>query len=109
MWGESSFTLNDLVIEQCLYGVIADGSSALARCSNIIVRGCTYSGVIAQLDGSIILEWRETSVYENCSDRSKIQIVSPLTKESISKRNKGGRNCGARNGAILNQIEIIEE
>jgi hypothetical protein len=40
---------------------------------------------------------------------SKIQIVSPLTKESISKGNKGGGNWGAGGGATLNQIEIIEE
>ena len=65
---------------------------------------------------------RETSIYENCSggvsydyglavwgSSSKIQIVSPLTKESISKRNKGGGNWGATHGATMNQIEIIEE
>ena len=70
---------------------------------------------------SIILEGRETSIYENCSEggskhygltvwhsSSKIQIVSPLTKESISKGNKGGGNWGAYEGANLNQIEIIE-
>ena len=39
---------------------------------------------------------------------SKIQIVKPLTKEAISKGNKGGGNWGARNGANINQIEIIE-
>jgi hypothetical protein len=35
---------------------------------------------------------------------SKIQIVKPLTKEAISKGNKGGGDCGG-NG----QIENIEE
>jgi hypothetical protein len=39
---------------------------------------------------------------------SKIQIVSPLTKESISKWNKGGGNWGTVFGATLNQIEKIE-
>jgi hypothetical protein len=38
----------------------------------------------------------------------KIQIVKPLTKEAISKGNKGGRNWGADNGAKLYQIETIE-
>ena len=40
---------------------------------------------------------------------SKIQIVSPLTKESISKGSGGDGNCGAGGGAKLKQIEIIEE
>jgi hypothetical protein len=40
---------------------------------------------------------------------SKIQIVKPLTKEAISKWNKGGRNWGAWNNATLDQIETIEE
>jgi hypothetical protein len=52
---------------------------------------------------------------------SKIQIVSPLTKESISKGNVGNRNWNVGVGrnfnewdveeyqATLNQIETIEE
>jgi hypothetical protein len=41
---------------------------------------------------------------------SKIQIVKPLTKEAISKGNKGGGNWGAKyRGATLDQIETIEE
>jgi hypothetical protein len=40
---------------------------------------------------------------------SKIQIVKPLTKEAISKGNKGGGNWGAKWGATLDQIETIEE
>jgi len=80
------------------------------------------SGVWAGWGASIILEGRETSIYENCSggeshyyglavyhSSSKIQIVSPLTKESISKRNGGGGDWGAEGGANINQIEIIEE
>ena len=39
---------------------------------------------------------------------SKIQIVSPSTKESISKGNKGGGNWGAWGGATLNQIVVIK-
>jgi hypothetical protein len=40
---------------------------------------------------------------------SKIQIVSPLTKEAISKGNKGGGDWGADDEATLDQIETIEE
>ena len=120
--GYSSFTLNDLIIEQCGYGVAAVGSSTIGRCCNVVIRKCECSGVIAQSGASVILEGRETSIYENCSDGdivdygllvdepfSTIQIVSPLTKESISKRNGGGGNWGTMDGANINQIEIIEE
>ena len=123
VFGESSFTLNDLIIEQCGYcGVFADGSSTIGRCCNVVSRKCQQSGVWASSGASIILEGRETSIYENCSggesyyyglhvihSSSKIQIVSPLTKESISKRNWGGRNWEAGGDANINQIEIIEE
>ena len=106
--GYSSFTLNDLIIEQCgECGVYARGSSTIVRCCNVVSRKCQLSGVCAKRGASIILEGRETSIYENCSkgysddyglavwgSSSKIQIVSPLTKESISKRNKGGGDWG---------------
>jgi hypothetical protein len=120
--GYSSFTLNDLMIDQCRYpGVFASGST-FARCFNISVSKSQYSGVYASEGASIILQGRDTSIYGNClygisddfglyvrGSSSKIQIVSPLTKESISKGNKGGGNWGAGGGATLNQIEIIEE
>ena len=102
--GYSSFTMNDLIIEQCgECGVVASGSSTIGRCCNVVISKCQLSGVCARSGASIILEGRETSIYENCSGgeslyygllvwypSSKIQIVSPLTKESISKRNGGG-------------------
>ena len=66
--------------------------------------------------GRNILEGIETSCLVGGSDSglhvngpsSKIKIVKPLTKEAISKGNKGGRNWGADNGAKLYQIETIE-
>jgi hypothetical protein len=99
----SSFTLNDLMIDQCGYtGVWAMGSSTLARCTNIKVNKCQYSGVLADEGATIILEGTETLIGNNCLKEwarsyglkvylvsSKIQIVSPLTKESISKGNGG--------------------
>jgi hypothetical protein len=121
--GYSSFTLNDLIIEQCGgCGVYAGGSSTIGRCCNVVISKCQEAGVCAGRGASIILEGRETSIYENCSGgndyyyglvvsgtSSKIQIVSPLTKESISKRNGGGGDWGAGWDANINQIEIIEE
>ncbi len=74
--------------------------------------------------GTIILRGNGTLITDNCLNghsssygllvygpSSKIQIVKPLTKEAISKGNKGGGNWGAGqwSGATLNQIETIEE
>ena len=117
VYGKSSFTLNDISIEQCGFsGVRASGPSVVGRCTNIIVRQCGESGVVAHdeissilhpfLDGaSIILDGTETSIHDNCTkgesnnyglnvygSSSKIQINLPLTKDSISKRNGGGGN-----------------
>ena len=76
----------------------------------------------AEWGATIILRGNRTLITDNCLDgysgsyglfvfrpSSKIQIVKPLTKEAISKGNKGGGNWGANYNATLNQIETIEE
>ena len=122
VWGKSSCTLTDLMIGGCGYsGVWADGSDAVLNCLNIMVSKCIYSGVVAFEGGTIILSGTRTLITDNClhgarysygldvrRPSSKILIVKPLTKEAISKGNKGG-NWGAYLGASLNQIETIEE
>jgi hypothetical protein len=86
--GDSSFTLKDLIIENCANsvreegdpfdkgpvppptgstGLIAKGSSTVASCHNVIVRNCTGSGVRASGGASIILSGNKTSVHGNCS------------------------------------------
>ena len=118
--GDSSFTLNDLIIEQCGWcGVVANGFNwpIKVTCCNVIVTGCQGSGVRAALRSSIILKGSETFISKNSyygleveGLYSKIQIVSPLTRESISKDNEF-RNFGG--GDFLDfktkQIEIIKE
>jgi hypothetical protein len=121
--GESSCTLTDLMIDQCGCGVYAYGSDAVLNCLNIMVSKCIYSGVGAGDGGTIILRGNGTLITDNClygnsssyglrvvGPSSKIQIVKPLTKETISKGNRGGGDWGAtaRNGATLDQIETIE-
>jgi hypothetical protein len=53
--------------------------------------------------------WSDNYGLKVSGSSSKIQIVKPLTKEAISKGNKGGGDWGAEWGAKLNQIETIEE
>lgn len=62
MFGYSSFTLNDIIIEQCNdSGVCASGSATVTRCNNIIIRQCEGSGVFVSRGGSIIIDGTETS------------------------------------------------
>ena len=123
VYGKSSCTLTDLMIDQCGGdGVFAYGSDAVLNCTNIMVSKCICSGVSAGNGGTIILRGNGTLITDNClygnsssyglrvvGPSSKIQIVKPLTKEAISKGNKGGGNWGANSGATLDQIETIEE
>jgi hypothetical protein len=118
----SSCTLNDLMIDQCgRSGVLAHGSSTLVRCHNITISKCLFNGVCASSGATVILDGSQTLISHNClmeesdyyglhvyGSSSKIQIVSPLTKQSISKGNKGGGNWGARGGASLKQIKTLK-
>ena len=110
----SSCTLTDLMIDQCDgSGVLARGSNAVLNCTNIMVSKCIYSGVFAFEGATITLRGNRTLITDNClagyshhygldvsGPSSKIQIVSPLTKEAISKGNKGG-GIGGQNMVLL--------
>ena len=121
--GKSPFTLEDVIVEQCggyNSGVVAWGTACVARCTNVEVRQCESSGVFASNGGSITLMGAKTTVHHNCtsggSDEfgfsvcdadSKIQLVHPLTKESVATNNPGGGNWGADSDADINQIQTI--
>ena len=46
--GYSSFTMEDVLVEQCSgSGVVAFGTGVVGRCTNVEVRQCGMSGVIA--------------------------------------------------------------
>tara|TARA_B110000858_G_scaffold68630_1_gene79756 strand:+ start:1298 stop:2212 length:915 start_codon:yes stop_codon:yes gene_type:complete len=118
VWGFSSFTMEDVLVDKCGHGVWANG--VVGRCANVEVRDCIYSGVVAAFGASITLV-DKTTVYNNCTNlgrddyglkvfrsSSTIQLVSPLTKETVSKNNGGGGNWGAFLGADINEIKNIE-
>ena len=123
VFGRSSFTMADVVVEQCgHYGVSAVGTGVVGRCTNLEVRQCGGSGVVAMNGGSITLTGAKTTVHHNCargssddyglkvygSSSSTIQLVSPLTKEQVALDNGGGGNWGVEaNGADINQIQTI--
>ena len=121
--GFSSFTIKDVIIEQCeADGVVASGSSCFGRCTNVEVRQCGMSGVCAVDSASVTLIGPNTTVHDNCTQEindgshgllvngapsSTIQLVSPLTKEGVSANNNGGRNWGAGNKGDINEIKTI--
>jgi hypothetical protein len=121
--GASSFTMEDVLVEQCGFGVYADGTGVVARCTNVEVRQCGMSGVAASRGASITLIGAKTTVHHNCtkgystlyglivfgSSSSTIQLVSPLTKEQVSLDNGGGGNWGAPYGGDINQIKTISQ
>ena len=120
----SSFTMKDVLVEQCGYhGVWASGTGVVGRCTNMEVRECGWSGVVAGNGWSITLIGAKTTVHHNCTignswdyglevcgTSSTIQLVSPLTKEQVSLDNGGGGNWGAEDyGGDINQIKTIFE
>ena len=120
VWGDSSFTMEDVLVEQCgWYGVQAYGTGIVGRCTNVEVRQCECSGVSADSGASITLIGAKTTVHHNCTignsweyglrvwGASTIQLVSPLTKEQVSLDNGGGGNWGAALGGDINQIKTI--
>ena len=122
--GWSSFTMDDVLVEHCGdTGVFAYGTSVDVRCTNVEVRQCAMSGVLAVNGASITLIGTKTTVHDNCtagdiysygldvhgSTTATIQLVFPLTKEQVSRFNGGGGNWGAEGGSRLDQIKTIPE
>jgi hypothetical protein len=122
--GKSSFTMEDVLVEQCVYGVRAEGTGVVCRCADVEVRKCANSAVVAVNGASITLMGPKTKVHLNCTSTdgmidqyglqvfgasSTIQLVSPLTKEIVSVDNVGGRDWGVQrwSDANINQIKTI--
>ena len=106
----------DLIVRRCKVenfqkqGVYA--MDAHISCDDVQVVGCGESGVYAWHTGTVKLSGENTRIEGNvtkgdtpagtcshyglrtCTASSKIQIVKPLTKETISINNGGGGNWG---------------
>jgi hypothetical protein len=116
--------MEDVLLEQCGgSGVCASGTGVVGRCTNVEVRQCGLSGVVANNGASITLIGAKTTVHHNCTNgdsdeyglkvngsSSTIQLVSPLTKEQVAIDNGGGGNWGTEyGGADTNQIKTMSQ
>jgi hypothetical protein len=115
--------MEDVLVEQCGGGgVLADGTGVVGRCTNVEVRQCGCSGMVATNGASITLTGAKTMVHHNSTkgnsnhyglavsgSSATIQLVPPLTKEQVSLDNDGGGNWGAGRGGDIKQIKTIIE
>ena len=79
--GESSFTIEDVLVEQCgidSSDVLASGTSGVGRCANVKVRQCGYSGVHAEYGASITLIGAKTTMHHNCTKGHSDHYVESL-------------------------------
>jgi hypothetical protein len=115
-----SFLCKDMTFTQCGgYGVYAWNTKG--RLINCVATQCGQCGIRCDENALIELEGSQTKVDGNgtrgyghyglyaCDRRSSIiHLLFPLTKESVSTNNKGGRNYGGSGGTIL-QVPVFEE
>jgi hypothetical protein len=121
-----SFLCKDMTFTQCGYsGVCAENTKG--RLINCVITQCVSSGILSGSNTLIELEGDQTKVDGNVtsgdseyygldsySTSSTIHLLFPLTKESVSTNNHGGRNYGGDGeiaivGSDGNIIEIINE
>jgi hypothetical protein len=101
-----SFLCDSLTIAQCgEYGVYAEDTKG--RLINCVIKQCGWSGIRCDRNALIELKGGQTKVDGNTLDgdddvygleasytSSRIHLLFPLTKESVSTNNSGGGNYG---------------
>jgi hypothetical protein len=106
-----SFLCDSMTFTQCgLRGVYA--SNTKGRLINCVITQCGMSGIFCSINALIQLEGSQTKVDGNVTcgvsseyglytsdTSSRIHLLFPLTKKSVSTNNHGGRNYGG-NGTI---------
>ena len=129
--GRSNFSLEDVLIERCCTegygaGILATGSSAVGRCTNIEIKNCGGVGIHSTFGASVTLVGSKTKIHHNCqhtgssimsaggislsgSASSSVLLVSPLTRESVSFDNRSDHNWYAFSGSDLSNFKTIEE
>ena len=119
-----SFLCDSLTITQCRgrgSGVYAKNTKG--RLINCVITQCGGSGILSSMNALIELEGDQTKVDGNVTSgssnsyglntsytSSRIHLLFPLTKESVSTNNHGGRNyCPETEGTLYGTIETVKE
>jgi hypothetical protein len=122
-----SFLCERMTFTQCDSGVNA--METKGRLINCVITQCGYSGIVCSYNALIDVEGSQTNIDGNCVDisfveqcfglstdstSSKIHLLFPLTKESVSTNNNGCENYGGKGEIAIvdndgNRIEIINE
>ena len=106
-----SFLCKDMTFTQCCWGVFAKNTKG--RSINCVITQCKWSGIYCHENALIELEGDQTKVdgngttgrnydygLETFGTSDRIHLLFPLTKESVSTNNHGGRNCHSADGTI---------
>jgi len=109
-----SFLCTRMTFTQCgIYGVVARKTKG--RFINCVITQCGSSGIFCGTNALIELEGSQTKVGGNNTNgndwyglhtwdtSSRIHLLFPLTKESVSTNNHGGRNYGG--GGTIQTVE----
>jgi hypothetical protein len=123
VYGENglSWLCDSMTITQCgECGVCAENTKG--RLINCVITQCGLSGIFCSYGALIELEGDQTKVdgngtrgdgddygLETYDTSSIIHLLFPLTKESVSTNNGGGRNYGSKGGTIetVNALESL--
>jgi hypothetical protein len=112
-----SFLCNSMTFSQCgVHGVYAYNTKG--RLSNCVIAQCGNSGIWCEGNALIELEGDRTKVDGNGTSgngyncglftfdtSSKIHLLFPLTKESVSTNNHGGGNYGSYLGGTIQTVD----
>jgi len=113
-----SFLCRRMTFTQCgIYGVYAQNSKG--RLINCVITQCRYSGIYSGTNALIELEGDQTKVDGNVTSgnsyyygldtydtSSTIHLLFPLTQESVSTNNHGGRNY--RSNGTIQTVDALE-
>jgi hypothetical protein len=114
-----SFLCTRMTFTQCGSGVYALYTKG--RLINCVITQCGSSGIFSSENALIEVEGDQTKVDGNVTGgnswnyglktyatSSRMHLLFPLTKESVSTNNHGGRNYGSLSGGIIETVNGFE-
>ena len=123
-----SFLCKDMTFTQCRISGVVASNTIKGRLINCVITQCGRSGIYCDENALIELEGSQTKVdgngtwgngygLETFHTSSRIHLLFPLTKESVSTNNRGGRNYGGdgeiaivdNDGVVIEIINKVKE